>query len=273
MSTHYWQTRRANYTNTGYSDKSDSSSSDSDFDSSEDETIEINFHGPRVVKKDDHSRVSIFITYWKRKLKINTIFPSVIYSLCLMFTYYPMYKYIGKHSKWIKEVADNHIICMKEGGFCAYGNHWIDSMSNKLIRYKIEICESIALRRFRDEEDDDTTSIIGISSSDAYLAKTFCKRKNIFYGIDTEGDKWYNKGGMGKTQCLSYCDEGFDVGDIVTLELDLKKSIISFYINKRWRGIAFGHVRKGVDIKYKLAILLADKYDACVVIDYYEKDQ
>ena len=225
------------------------------------QTVEINFNGTKYVSKDSHFLVFGFIRE-HQLLVSDLIIPSPIYLLCLM--YYYLQNYFGIHSSRIQVTGDqNETITSKESkDSCAYGYHWIHSMSNKLITYKIKINHG-----FNAYQDSD----IGISASDTFIDEDFASSTNIYYAFDADGDKW------SVVDDVSFCqiydeefDDGYKAGDIVTMQLDLFNSTISFYVNDRFKGIAFDDIKKGENIRYKLAVMLAKSGDSCTIIEYSE---
>ena len=242
--------------------------------------IEINFKGIQSVDKMAHLLVFGYI-HDQKDLVSDMIIPSPIYLLCLV--YYYINKICGdKHSSLIEVSGENNetITVIKEedslgidensdkleillhslrsnAPSCAYGYDWIDSMSNKKVTYKIKLVKL------------SNECQIGISTTDTNF-DSFCIVNNTFYAIDEEGDKWCNfDGGTMFEDYDEICSYDIGQGDTVTIELDLIKKTISFYINDKWKGIAFSNIDTGENIKYKLAVKLNNLHDCCTVVDHF----
>ena len=208
--------------------------------------VQINFDGIKYVTHESHSIVFGYIHQHQKKM-MEVVIPSPIYFLCLMYYYIHNLFDPVKHSSHVTITGDyNETITREDSGpawavRCAYGNHWMESISNKLIKYKIKINE-IVTDRYQDQD-----SLIGISSNDTYLDKPFAVVDNIFYAFDHDGYKW----------CLDTHDDvpvgkaygrAWNTGDVITIELNCLTCTLSFYVNDEYQGIAFDDIKTGKEI-------------------------
>ena len=111
--------------------------------------------------------------------------------------------------------------------------------------------------------------IIGLVSNNKYDPSFSGDRHSKFYR------HWLNQKFTGKlsshrTGCYTNSEYGKDVQheDIICLELDLKKKIISFYINDEDQGIAFKNVDIGEHIQYRLIVSLATNGTSITIIRF-----
>ena len=189
----------------------------------------------------------------------NLIIPSPLY--LIFFDYYYISDLFGKHSPCIEVSGDGNdtIKANTSDRCCAYGYQWIDSISNKLIKYEVRInrCDPF-----------DSATMIGITTDDSNINCAFRQttEKQIFYAFDNDGDKYWH-------DAVSYRSYGdtFEQGDVVRMELNLSTGTIIYYINDESQGIAFKDIEKGDDIKYKLAVELYNDEDSCTIISHSEE--
>ena len=136
--------------------------------------IEIYFNGKHYIDRQSHLTVFGFIRNSQTLHSSEMIIPQSIYILCLMFYHEAKLWDHDKHSSCIKISGDQAqtitVDCWGElyqYEYCSYGYHWINSMSNKLIRYKLQVNTHSECR-------------IGISSKDTFFESTFCT-ETIFF--------------------------------------------------------------------------------------------
>ena len=239
-------------------------------DKTEQQFIPISFDGIKYVTNKSHLIVFGYIHEHQQKT-MDIVIPSPIYFLCLMYYYIHDSFDPDKHSSHITITGDHNETIISEPSApsyaicCAYGNHWMESMSNKLIKYKIKIN---AIEHWMDRES--LYSLIGISSIDTCLDEAFDVGDNIFYALDSDGYKCWLDPEDGATAGKEYTG-AWNKGDMITMELNFLKRTVSFYVNGEYKGIAFDDIKVGDKMKYKLAIACAKSGESYSIVDYSEE--
>eukprot|EP01084_Bolivina_argentea_P109856 196260_1 len=90
---------------------------------------------------------------------------------------------------------------------------------------------------------------------------------NIFYSFCGSGhDGWEIK------QCFSGICKQYVVspqeGDIITIDLNLRKKRVKFYVNDIDYGIIINHIRTGIDIDYYLALAVAGATQQLTIVEF-----
>ena len=65
----------------------------------------------------------------------------------------------------------------------------------------------------------------------------------------------------------------FNKGDIITMEVNFIKGIISYYINDNSIGISFRDIIQNENIKYKFFVQIWGQNDSFSIIDYSERKE
>jgi len=57
-------------------------------------------------------------------------------------------------------------------------------------------------------------------------------------------------------------------GDVIIMELNMKRCTLSYYINGQFQGIAFDDIEKDQRISYQLAVSLEQELDGVTLLDF-----
>ena len=130
----------------------------------------------------------------------------------------------------------------------AYGYNQISTNNDNKNIYKWSV-------KINKSNDNVSGILIGISS-EIYLEKKSFVSWQYSY-IQHGRINTYPEENDGYTHRKHYGIK-FKQGDIITMELDLSKSQIKYYVNNEDQGIAYKNIIRGQDIKYRLAVSLRE---------------
>ena len=145
----------------------------------------------------------------------------------------------------------------------AYGNIEISSMCDVHFYWKIQINH---LRN---------AMFVGVSTN-RYIHDDYNwmqQDQDICYHlyIGAKDEQWEVREGNGNLygNWISYSNAQKD-GDIITIELDLKRRQIGFHVNDENCGVAFDNVYKADDVKYHLAMAVIGDHTQLTIVEYGE---
>ena len=185
--------------------------------------------------------------------------PDIIIFICLCFYYQREYFSIIDDMVEIQDILENkRKIIKKQSGWnsTAFGFVQIDSLSNHIYEWEIKLikCHDFV--------------IIGVASyteskNNLFTEKQLEKDKEFRYAYSGyTGDKRQN------IDSWIHYGNKYGQGDILKIILDLKVFTMSFCINNKSQGIAFKHIKHGLNIKYNLAVSLYSKNDTVELINF-----
>eukprot|EP01084_Bolivina_argentea_P018394 34250_1 len=193
--------------------------------------------------------------------------PSSLISLCINYYFQPEQFEIAGNGVIISN--ENKTITYSKGeckGCCtSYGKHIIPSTSNYIYEWHLKINETISNHCYikigitsdtKTRDGSFTYEVIKVDSDHIAFGYWSCNG-NIF-------DSRLNCPSRG----LSYNGCKFDQGDIIKITLNLKTKQISYSVNDKDQGIASENIPCNHNIKYRLAVLLADKYLSVSILKF-----
>ena len=188
-----------------------------------------------------------YIREYQHKFKLSSNIPSSIVDICVfMFYRIYQYEYFEKCGKDLK-ISGNKSDTISKQRYAwnydniAYGAKWINSNDSNVIRWTIKC---IKQGQFKNGV------IIGI----------------VAYEIDIDQDPRWNENGVpsyflmdgvfyANTKPINERQIKYGVQDsVLTMQLDLKSATLSYNIDGESYDFEINNIKKGDDIKYKLAI-------------------
>ena len=185
-----------------------------------------------------------------QRLLVSMQIPMAISYVCL--TYFHEYDYFIKCGKRAKINKDKDCVTIKTlSGGTTYGNIIIDDSIKMIYSWKFKISGKIARDAFY-------YIAIGIDSSNRSYYDGFFPlygnawRQFEFYAFLYDGKKVSSK------ENKKRYGTNFKQGDTVTMEINVQKQEMKYFVNDKDQGIAF----KNIDFKqtkYNMAVFAGDK--------------
>ena len=188
-----------------------------------------------------------------------TEIPSPIIDICILYHSIGDYFKIAGKNISISGVNRNIITKKKATDWfnMSYGSLWINSMTKYIVRWTFKI-QNIGYQydvRYNDKIFNDID--IGIITKDTTIDSSCWKNHNIGYFWSMHQRNIIHKGLTIQEQYgkLKYIAKG----NIITMQLDLKKNKLIYYINDKSLGNINTKIQTGPSIQYKMAVTLAKK--------------
>ena len=187
-------------------------------------------------------------------LSINV--PRSIIQICILFFF--QFEYFEKCGDDLSITGDQENRIKKSAEVdgwrnIGYGSKWIESNTSNIIRWTIKIIK-------HKQNDGVMVGVISkeIDSNDCLWNSTHCTflwNKIIYYEGCNINDE--------------YIDHYWvNTNVLLTMELNLKKSELIYYINDKCYGTATNKIKKSDNIRYKLAVSLYWPYDEIEIVKY-----
>lgn len=216
----------------------------------------------KKVKSADNESKDVVFGYVREvdKSMENTNIPAAISCLCLAFYYFPEYFAKAREDKF--KISDDKLTIISIDN-CSYENHsiymnkWINSQSNKIIKWTFKINN-----KGRD------CLYFGLAStySDDLLQNDFINEYHPNYSVSNNNHRYMN----GKF----YDDEEsrilytYSTGANVIYTLNLKNKTFSCQRDNENDIVSFKNIKCGDGIRYRLAMQLPSKHDSVTLLDF-----
>lgn len=195
-----------------------------------------------------------------QNILINII-PKAICIIC--FDYHGFMDYFSKTGESATISDDGLIVTRNElerdnyKNTC-YGTKWINSNEDKIVTWKLKILYN---------EVYGIGIFVGIANNDSFINGPFFvdteKENNTYYAYQNE-QSFYST----SHHDTSVYGQEYGQGDIITMQLNLKKASLEFYKNGESQGIASKNIVKSADIRYKLIVSMFSSGDSVQIIDF-----
>ncbi len=215
---------------------------------------------------------SIVLAYIREHESLKSVnIPSVISSTCLK--YYFINEFFDQALINYFEISNDKMMITNIGGIIdhsIYCNQWISTSSNIRVQW------TFFIKKMKNE------MYFGLASNDKNINKDFCNwgSKGPCYEVSNTGERYYidntpyNFFGYMSHYDIPRLDKNFRCGsgDTITFILDLNNKTNQFCIqvNDHPRKKLFNNIVRGIDIKYKMAVIMRCKNDSIILKKFQE---
>ena len=211
-----------------------------------------------------HTFASDLVTGYLRGIVARQDIPNDILDICVAF-YVPIGYFTDYGDSYILD--RNRLIIKKrdDSDASAFGSNAVHSMSGRIYLWKFRVLHSTPMR---------TLSFMRFGITDYWDIDV---NRNFFDAEDTnnyavEGNVGGNGGSRLRHRELVGFAYPFSIksGTVVTMELNLKEKQLIFHIDNQCLGPAFGAIKCGEDIRYKMAISFGFSQSAVELLEFEE---
>ena len=144
----------------------------------------------------------------------------------------------------------------------SYGEIEIPSTEPLIYKWDLKTCKAV------DDDSDAFRSgiLIGVSS-DISPDNDFEGRKGYHYCYLHAGSKYDGQNNWNSYGC------SYGSNDIVSMEMNLKRAEMRFYVNNQDQGVAYTNIKNDdADVKYRLLVSLYSSGDSVEIVNFSKKD-
>ena len=189
-----------------------------------------------------------YIHEMEKKLKLSTNIPSSIIDVCILFFF--IREFLEKCGEDLVIDGGDTLTKISKDAWdnAAFGSKWFESNTNDIIKWTIHVIAA--------GNDTSCGVNIGIVSKEFGLNESFYRinssKKYFPFYFNSNGNCIYDNGQFRSNYMKTY---GLS-NETLTMELNLKKAQLIFYLNEECYGVACDNIVKEDNVKYKFVISL-----------------
>ena len=200
----------------------------------------------------------------EKKLGLRNI-PSMITAICILyFRDNEIFEIIddeqiqiSQYKKTIKKINKD-----RRWNNNSYGKTKIESMNNAIYEWNIKILNSGASGNIAIGIAHDG----GLAIYPSQLIEESFGHSGIYYMVLDHGNKYSNI--RQKHKIEDDCNYRFSTGDIVSLRLDLRDSVIKLSVNENDYKVIFKNIKESFNVSYRLFVSLYSVDDSVEILNF-----